>query len=116
MKSIVLRPFDYSFDGVRALKALVDQKIDFLDMTDGLTAEGYVAPTEDDETVDVVVAEVVATEPAVETSVTGVEPVTEPVIEPTTEPAVVVEMVVESEVVPEPVIEASTPTAKRKRR
>lgn len=45
----VLRAFDYSFDGVTALKASVGDDIDFLDMTDGLVAEGYVSaePTQE---------------------------------------------------------------------
>ena len=47
----VLRAFDYSFDGVTALKAAPGDEIDFRDMTAGLAAEGYVlevAPPADD--------------------------------------------------------------------
>ena len=39
----VLREFDYSFDGVTALKAKIGDDIDFGDMTVGLVAEDYVA-------------------------------------------------------------------------
>jgi hypothetical protein len=40
--SKVLRAFDYSFDGITALKANVGDDIDFRDMTVGLAAEGYI--------------------------------------------------------------------------
>lgn len=79
----VLRAFDYSFDGVTALKAKVGDFIDFGDMTAGLEAEGYIEPGEEPEALsdapvqsepEVVVA---ADEPPVATDV--VEEVVAPV-------------------------------------
>lgn len=42
MKSKVLKAFDYAFDGIRVQRANIGDEIDFLDMTDGLAAEGYI--------------------------------------------------------------------------
>lgn len=99
MKSTVLKSFDYSFDGVKAIKAKPGDVIDFRDMTTGLLAEGYV--------------EAVADEPA---------PAPEPVVEPVQEPEPVIEPVPEPE--PVLVIEAAAaeptpvelPPERRKRR
>ena len=92
-KSKVLKPCDYSFDGVRAKKALVGDEIDFGDMTAGLASEGYVEAATGK-------PEVAAPEPA--------EPVVEPVIEPAVDP--------EPVVTPEPEVAAPEPKQTRKRR
>ncbi len=95
-KSKVLQSFDYSFDGIHALRALVGDEIDFLDMTDGLAAEGYVAN----------IPEVVTPAPEV--------PVVEPVVDPELVP--VVPPVEPEVVVPEVVTPAPEVKPSRKRR
>lgn len=59
--SKVLRKFDYSFDGVTALTALVGDDIDFKEMTAGLVAEKYIEPTEAPAKLESAEAEVVVT-------------------------------------------------------
>lgn len=95
--SKVLRSFDYSFDGITALKANIGDDIDFGDMTSGLEAEGYVEAGE---------------MPVVVDSGTTVEPVVEPVVETVVEPVVtqIVEPVIE------PVVASPAPPPTRKRR
>lgn len=89
-KSKVLKPFDYSFDGVTVQKASVGDEIDFLDMTAGLQKEGYVESFGE---ADPHTEPVVPTVPVVDEVVTG------PAVDPAPE--------VTPEVVPEPIIEAT---------
>ena len=103
----VLRAFDYSFDGVTALKAKVGDDIDFGDMTPGLVAEGYVlevdppaadvaspepepaAPAQSPPETEAPAGEPVAAEPAVEPAAAVADaPATAPVVaEPEPAPA-----------------------------
>lgn len=62
--ALVLRAFDYSFDGVTALKAAPGDDIDFRDMTDGLQAEGYVLVEQATPAPDVAPVAAEPTEPA----------------------------------------------------